>query len=133
MRVAHEIFGLRHGHLVSQQRLGRHHDKGLAERPEHMPAQDVEIIGRRGAVRNLDIAFRAELQIAFEARGAVFRSPSLIAVRQQKQQAVRPPPFGLCRGETLLDSDLSALGKIAELRLTETTRLKKETTRVKNK
>src|SRR3546814_7265035 len=78
MRVAHEIFGLRHGHLVSQQRLGRHHDKGLAERPEHLPAQDVEIIGRRGAVRNLDIAFRAELQIAFEARGAVFRSLPLI-------------------------------------------------------
>ncbi len=34
--------------LVAQQRFRRHQDQRLAERPVHLTAQDVEIVGRRG-------------------------------------------------------------------------------------
>jgi hypothetical protein len=58
---------------VPQQRLRRHHHQRLAEIAVHLAAQDVEIIGRRGAVGDLHIVLGAELQEALEPRRAVLR------------------------------------------------------------
>src|SRR3546814_11528899 len=49
--VAGEVPGARPGHLVPQQRLRRHDHQRLAEIPVPLPAEQGEIIGRRGAAR----------------------------------------------------------------------------------
>ena len=114
----------RHRQLVPQQRLGRHHDQRLAEIAQHLPPQDVEIIGRRGAVGDLDIVLGAQLQIALEPRRAMLRPLPFEAVRQQHHQAAGAQPLGLARGDELVDDHLRAVGEIAELRFPQHQRLR---------
>ncbi len=102
--------------LLAEQRLGREDDERFAEAAQHLPAQDVEIIGRRRAVGDLDIALGAELQEALDARRAMLRSLAFIAVGQQQHEAVGAQPFALGRGDILVDDDLGAIGEVAELR-----------------
>ncbi len=111
------------GHRVPEQALGRHDDKRLAERAQHLPAQDVEIVGRAGDVAHLDVVVGAQLQEAFEAGAGVFRPLAFEAVRQQHDQAIGAQPLGLAAGDELVDHDLRAVGKVAELRLPQHQRL----------
>ncbi len=74
---------VRHRELVPEQRLGRHHDQRLAEIAQQLAPQDVEIIGRRGAIGDLEIVLGAQLQIALEPRRAMLRPLPFEAVRQQ--------------------------------------------------
>ena len=67
----------RHRHLVPQQRLGRHDHQRLAEVAQHLAAQDVEIIGRRGAVGDLHIVVGAELQDSARAAPSCAPAPAL--------------------------------------------------------
>ena len=76
----------------------------------------MEVIRRAGDVADLDIVVCAQLQEAFETRGAVFRSLAFIAVRQQHHEAVGAQPLDLAAGDELIDHDLRAIGEIAELR-----------------
>ena len=117
MAVAGEVGLGRDRELVPQQRLGRHHDQGLAEIAQQLPPQDVEIIGRRGAVGDLDIVLGAELQIALEPRRAMLRPLPFVAVRQQHHEPAGAQPLGLARRDELVDDDLRAVAEIAELRL----------------
>src|SRR3546814_5613812 len=71
MAVADEILDARYRRLVPQQRFGRHDHQRLPERPQNLAAQDVVIIGRRGAVGDLDVVFGAQLQIALQPGRAV--------------------------------------------------------------
>ena len=59
MAFAGEVVADRDGELVPQQRFGRHDDQRLAEAAVHLAAQDVEVIGRSGAVGDLDIILGA--------------------------------------------------------------------------
>ncbi len=115
MAVAGEVGGARHRKLVPQQRLGRHHDQRLAEIAPHLPPEDVEIIGRRGAVGDLEIVLGAKLQIAFEPGRAVLRPLPFEPVRQQHDEAARAQPLGFAGGDELVDDALRAIGEIAEL------------------
>ena len=90
--------------LVPEQRLGRHDHQRLAEIAVHLAAQDVEIIGRRGAVRDLHIVLGAELQEALGPRRAVLGPLPFIAVRQQQHEAGGAQPFGLAGGDELVDA-----------------------------
>src|SRR3546814_6279096 len=74
MAIAEELVAAADRELVPQQRLGRHEDERLAERAQHLAAQDVEIIGRRRDVADLDIVAGAQLQESFEPRGTMLRS-----------------------------------------------------------
>src|SRR4029453_15455471 len=80
--VADEVANARYGELVPEQRLGRHHDQRLAENATHLPAQNVEVVGRSRAVRNLQIVIRAELQVTLEPGRAVLRPLPLVSVRK---------------------------------------------------
>src|SRR3546814_14609168 len=71
MRLADKVRPLRHGQLVAQQRLGRHNDQRLAERAQHLAAQDVKIVRRGRNIATLDIVAGAELEEALEARRAM--------------------------------------------------------------
>ena len=53
---------------MPQQGLWSHDDERFAERAGHLPAQQVEIICRRGAVCDLDIILGTQLQEAFKPR-----------------------------------------------------------------
>src|SRR5262245_16402943 len=75
------------GHApVPQQRLGRHDHQGLAKLAVQLPAQDVEVVGRRGAVDDLPVVLGTQLQEAFEAGGGMLRALPFVAVRQQAHQ-----------------------------------------------
>ena len=53
--------------LAAQQALGREHDQRFAVRAQHLAAQQVEHLRRRGRDAYLDIVIGAQLQIAFDA------------------------------------------------------------------
>ena len=82
MAVAGEVRPRRDRQLVPQQRLGRHDHQRLAEIAEQLTAQDVEVVGRRGAVCHLHVVVGAELQITLQPRGAVLRPLPFESVRQ---------------------------------------------------
>ena len=103
--------------LVAEQRLRRHQHQGLAEIAAQLAAQDVEIVGRRGAVTDLHVVFGAQLQVAFKPGRRVFRPLAFEAVRQQHHQARHAQPFVLARRNELIDHHLGAVGEVAELGL----------------
>ena len=110
--------------LVAQQRLRRHQDQRLAERPVELAAQDVEIVRGRGGAGDLHVVLRAKLQIALKARGRMFWALAFIAMRQQHHEAGHAQPFHLARRNELIDNDLRAVREIAELRFPKNQRLR---------
>ena len=74
MAIAGEVGELRNGELVPKQRLRRHHDQRFAEVAPHLPPQDVEVIGGRGAIRDLEIVLGAKLQVPLEPCRAMLRA-----------------------------------------------------------
>ena len=91
--------------------------KRLAELAQHLPAQDVEIVGRGAAVGHLQIVLGAQLQIALQPGRRVLRPLALVAVRQKHGQARHTQPLALAGGDELVDQHLGAVGEIAELSL----------------
>src|SRR3546814_18739068 len=79
----------------------------------------MEVIGRGRDVRDLDISFRAKLEIPLQTRRAMLRTLAFIAVRPQADETVAPQPLGLRRSDILVEADLSAIGEVAELRVPE--------------
>ena len=78
---------------VTQQALRRHDDERLAPRAQHLPAQRVEDLRRRGQVADLDVVLGAQLQEALEARARVLRALALEAVRQEQHEAAEAVPL----------------------------------------
>ena len=60
---------------------------GLRNLAVDLPPQDVEVVGRRGAVGDLDVVLGVELQIALKAGRTVFRPLPFIAVGKQHDEA----------------------------------------------
>ncbi len=102
---------------MAQQALGRHDDQRLAPGPQHLAAQQVEELRRRGRLHDLEVVLGGELQEALEAAAAVLRAHALEAVRQQQHQARQEPPLVLARGDELVDDHLRGVDEVAELRL----------------
>ena len=112
-----EILKRRGAARVTEQTLGRHYDERLVERPVNLPSQCVEQVGRGGEVADLDIVLGARLQEALQPAARVFRSLSLIAVRQQQHDVGGLVPLALGGGDKLVDDHLRAVGEVAKLRL----------------
>ena len=111
-----EFFQRGGGLFMAQQTLGRHDHQGFAQGPDRLAPQHVKHLGRRARHADLNIVLGAELQKALETRRAVLRALALVAVGQQHGQATQARPFVLTAGDELVDDDLGAIGKIAELR-----------------
>ncbi len=75
MALADEIVALADCQLVPEQRLRRHHHQRLAEIAQHLAPEDVEIVGRRGAIGDLDIILGAKLEITLQAGGSYAPAP----------------------------------------------------------
>ena len=95
MAFADEVADVGNRELVPQQRFGGHQDQRLPEIAQQLPPQDVEIVGRRGAVGDLQIVLGAQLQIALEPRRAMLRALPFEAVRKQHHQPAGAQPFRL--------------------------------------
>ena len=91
---------------------------------ERLPAEQVEVLGRRRAVRDADVLLRAELEEALEPRARVLRAVPLVAVRQQQRQPRGLLPLRAARDDELVDDDLRAVDEVAELRLPEDERVR---------
>src|SRR5207302_4848944 len=70
----------------AQQTLRRHDDQRPLESGPHLTAQQVEILSRRGRITNLQIIFRAELEVTLYARARMLRALAFVTVRQQHHQ-----------------------------------------------
>ncbi len=104
-------------YLFRSSDFGSHQDQGLRKSRNICRREDVEIIGRRGAVRDLQIVLRAQLQIAFEPRAMNAQAP---VPRSRAEGASRSP---LARSHLaspaatkLVDDALRAVGEVAKLR-----------------
>ena len=123
-RVGAHLVEPRHRALVAQQRFRRHQDQRLADFAPQLPAQDVEVIRRRRAVRDLHVVFGAHLQEALEPRRGMLRPLPFIAMRQQADEAGHAQPFALARRDELVEHHLRAVGEIAELRFPQRQRIR---------
>ena len=103
--------------------FGRHDDQRLAEQADHLPAQQVEDLRRRGRLADLHVVLGAQLQEALEARRRVLRALPLVAVRQQQREAAARPHLVSPERDELIDDDLRAVDEVAELRLPDDQRV----------
>ena len=117
--AARKIFRARGRLLGAQQTFRRHDDERLDEIALHLAAQDVKILRGSREVADLDIVLGAGLEKALEPRAGMLRPLAFVAVRQQQHDAARPLPFRFRRDDELIDDDLRAVRKIAELRFPE--------------
>src|SRR5271166_3565095 len=85
----------RHRALVAQHRLRRHRDQRLAELALELAAKRVEKIRRRRATDDLHVVLAAKLQKALETGRRVLRTLSLVAVRQEADEARHAQPLAL--------------------------------------
>src|SRR3546814_14925485 len=79
--------------------------------PVHLPARQVVVSGRRGAVGDLHIVLRAKLEIALRPRRAVLRPLPFIAMGEQHPEAAGAQPLGLARRDELVRSAERREGK----------------------
>src|SRR6266545_1065535 len=112
-----ELLQRRHGGLVPQQAFRAHDDQRLAKVAHHLPAQQMEDLRRSGRHANLHVVLGAELQIALRPRRRMLGPLPFVAVRQEQRESADAAPFDFAGGDELVDDDLCAVGKIAELRL----------------
>src|SRR5713226_133619 len=108
---------------MAQHALGCEDDQRLAPQAAHLPAQQVEILRGGRGLANLHVVFGGELHEALHARAGMLWSLALVAVRQKLHDAGRQIPFIFTCADELVDDDLRAVRKIAELRFPENERL----------
>src|ERR1700722_17342985 len=75
----------------------------------------MEVLRGRGAVANLHIILSAQLQETLDASAGMLWTLSFEAMRQQQDESAGLVPFGFGRDDELIDDDLRAVDKIAEL------------------
>jgi len=83
---------------------------------EHLPPQQMEVLGRRRAICHLHVILRAECQESLYTRAGVLRPLPFVPVRQQEYQSAGLAPLRLGRRKELVNHDLCAVDEVAELR-----------------
>src|SRR5579884_1359559 len=73
---------------------------------------------------HLHVVTGGKLQEPFDTRAGVFWALSFVAMRQKQHQAGKQIPLILSGADKLVDNDLAAIGKVAELRLPEDQRFR---------
>ena len=114
----------RHRPLVAQQRLRRHQDQRLAEVALHLPAQDVEVVGRRRDSWRPACCLRR--RAAGSARGGPRSAPApgLRSRAAAADEARHAQPLALARRDELVEDHLRAVGEVAELRFPQRQRVR---------
>src|SRR5262245_17888125 len=79
----------------------------------------MEVLRRRGRVRDSEIALGDQLEKALEPRAGVFRTLTFVSVRQQQREIGVLTPLGPVSSDKLIDDRLCDVGEVAELRFPE--------------
>ena len=117
--AADEILARRSRSGKTQQALGCEDHQRCAVGSQHLSAQQVEVLGRRGAICILQRIFGTQLQETLDPRTRVLRPLPFEAVGQKHHEAAHATPFYVGRGDELVDHYLGTIREIAELRLPE--------------
>src|SRR6266446_6359475 len=104
---------------MAQHAFWRKDDQRLAPGAAHLTAQHVEILGGGGRLTDLHVVFGRKLHKTLETGAGMFRALAFVAVREEHDETRRQIPLVLARADELVDDDLRAVGKIAELRFPE--------------
>jgi hypothetical protein len=129
-----EVLDVRASEGVTQKSLGEEGDERLAELTVHLATENVEVVGRGGAVGDLHVAvlvltvesLRAgedarvlvtELQEALHTAGRVFGTLAVVTVGHGHDQTRTLKPLDLTRSDELVNDALSVVGKVTELGL----------------
>lgn len=75
----------------------------------------MEVLRGCSEVADLDIVLRTELQKPAQVTVRMLGALSFITVGKEHDQTVSPVPFGLTRGDKLIDDHLGSVGKITKL------------------
>ena len=89
-----------------------------------LPAQHVEVLGRRGRVAHLNVVLGRGREEALDPRRRVLRSLALVAVGQEQHEPVVLTPLVLGRADVLVEDDLGAVDEVTELRLPDHQRVR---------
>src|SRR5579863_655542 len=92
-------------------------DTAAIEAAVHLPAQQMEILRGRAGVDHLQVFLGAQNEETLDARTRMFGPLALVAMRQQQHQSAGLAPLRFGAGDELVNQDLRAVDKIAELRL----------------
>src|SRR5713226_4322879 len=103
------------GVRMAQHTFGREHNQGLAPVTQRLTAEHVKVLRGGRWLADLYVVFGGELQVTFNASAGVLRALPFIAVRQQHDQTGKQSPFVFASNQKLVDDDLGAVGKVAEL------------------
>src|ERR1700746_850623 len=83
----------------------------------------MEVLRGSGWLADLHVVAGGKLQIALDARAGMLRTLAFVAMRKEHHDAAQQSPFILACRDELVDHNLRAVGKIAELRLPQDQRL----------
>ena len=100
---------------MSEQALRRHDDEGPGNGRQSLPAQEVEVLGRRGGVGHAHVVFGRKLEEALQACRGVFGALAFMSVGEEEGEAGVLSPFHPPCGDELVDDDLGHIHEIAEL------------------
>ena len=123
-RTLRQLRQIRHRFLVTQQRLRRRDDQRLPEQANHLAAQQVEHLRRRGRLDHLHVVVRAQLQETLDTRRRVLRTLAFVAVRQEHRETRHAAPLHFARRDELVDHDLRAVHEVTELRFPRDERIR---------
>ncbi len=132
--VTLELFNVGASEWVAEKSLGEEDAEWLAELSVHLSAQDVEVVGWGGHVRNLHVAVLVltlkllwgwedtwvlvrKLEITLHTSGGVLWSLSIISMRKRHDEAGTLHPLDLTRSNELINDDLGVVCEITELGL----------------
>ena len=115
-RTRRQVGNAAHRIGQSQHRLRLHQHHGTTRFAQRLTTQQVEVLRRRGGIRDGHVALGAELQEALESCRRVLRSLSFVAMRQQQHQAVVLVPLCAIRDHELIDDRCRDVREVAELR-----------------
>ena len=101
--------------FMPQQGLRRHQDERFPDVAMELPAQNMKVVGRRSAVRDLHVVLGCHLQETLEPGGGMLGTLPLVAMRKQANKSGHPQPLALARGDELVEHHLRAVSEVAEL------------------
>ena len=112
-----EIRKRRHAPRMPEEALRGHDYQRLPPGAEHLPAEEVEDLGRRCRRDNLDVVLGRQRQEPLEAGARMLRPLPFEAVRQEHHEPREPVPLVFGADDELVNDDLGTVDEVAELRL----------------
>lgn len=128
-----EFLNFRGSGLISEELFGVEHDERLSELSAKLSSHGVEIVGRSGALDELEVDFSGllletfvgfdvevevvitQLAESLDSSGRMFRTHTVHTVGQHEDDSRLLTPLGLSSNDKVVDHDLGSVCKVTEL------------------